>query len=128
MRFHQAFDLGNFFSSLLTLVPSPPFPVPPGMLLPSLCCGLFVLPNGLPPVISWLRRSRLAQSSSSVRTLQCLVGVRRRLGGHQSPLDRLASPSDLALVADDGSTQMARVSLSRASGQGLDQEVATSHR
>ena len=36
-------------------------------------------------------------------------GVKRPLSGHQSPLDRLAGPKDLTLVADNGSTQLTRV-------------------
>ena len=50
------------------------------------------------------------------------------LVGHQFRLDRLAGSSDLALVVDDGSTQLTRISLSRAIFPGLDQEVATSLR
>ena len=56
------------------------------------------------------------------------AGMTLPLVGHQLPLDRLAGSSDLALVVDDGSTQLARVSLSRAIGPGLDQEVTVSLR
>ena len=56
-----------------------------------------------------------------------MVGEKRCLGDRQSPLDRFA-PCDLALVVDDGSTQVARGSLSSAIGPGLDQKVTTSFR
>ena len=99
------------------------------MLLLSLCTGL--------PVLSrWASSSNLflassissCYGSSSVRPSHRPIGVKRHLGGHQSPLDRLAGPSDLALVVDVGSTQLARVSLSRAIGRLLDQKVTTSLR
>ena len=61
-------------------------------------------------------------------SLHLRVGVKRPFGGHQLPLDRLSGSSDLALVAGNGSTQLARVSLSRAIGPGHDQEVTASHR
>ena len=48
--------------------------------------------------------------------------------GHQFPLYGLAGSSDLALVVGDGTAQLTRISLSRAIGPGLDQEVATSLR
>ena len=50
------------------------------------------------------------------------------LVGHQFPLDRLAGSSDFALVVDDGSTQLTRISLSRAICPRLEQEVSTSLR
>ena len=76
----------------------------------------------------FLQQSFGCTGSRFVRPHHRLVGVERHLGGHQSPLDRLAGPSDLALVVDDGSTQLARVSLSRAIGPGLDQKVTASLR
>ena len=50
------------------------------------------------------------------------------LFGHQSPLYGIFGFRDFALVVDDGSTQLARISLSRAFCPGLDQEVSTSLR
>ena len=47
---------------------------------------------------------------------------------HQFPQDRLAGSSDLALVVDDGSTQLTSISLSRAIWSGFDQVAATSLR
>ena len=48
--------------------------------------------------------------------------------GHQFPQYGLAGSRDFALVVDDGSTQLARISLSRTTCPGLDQQVTTSLR
>ena len=47
------------------------------------------------------------------------------LVGHLFPPDRLVGSSDLALVVDDGSAQLTRISFSRAICPGIDQEVST---
>ena len=85
------------------------------MLLRSLCSGLLVQSLGFVDDV--------------LHQVQFCASVHRPVGmklPHPFPLDRLAGFSDLALVADDGSTQLTRISLSRAIC--LDQEVATSLR
>ena len=50
------------------------------------------------------------------------------LVGHQFPLCGLAGSRDFALVVDDGSTQLARISLFRTICPEFDQQVTTSLR
>ena len=73
--------------------------------------------------LAWAACTSTRASSGNrlvLRLVELCVGVRRCLGDHQSPLNQLAGPRGLALVVDDGSTQVARGSISRASGPGLD--------
>ena len=61
-------------------------------------------------------------------SLHLLAGVSLLLFGHQFPLHGLVGLRDFALVVDDGSTQLTRISLSRAIRPGSDQQAATSLR
>ena len=94
------------------------------MLLRLLCSGLLGPPHGPLPATSWLRRPRPAPGPVLCVPPPSCWDDCFSFVDHQFPVDRLAGSSDLALVVDDGSTQLTRISLSRAICPGLDQEVA----
>ena len=104
-----------------------PSPVSLAMLLYHFVLGCLSLQMGLfQPALDFV--DLVLHQIQLCTSLHSPVGMLFLLVGHQFPLDRFAGPSDLALVVDDGPTQLTRISLSRVICPGLDQEVATSLR
>ena len=101
-------------------VPSPPLPVPPEMLIRLLCSELLGPPHGPLPATSWLRRPRPVPDP--------VLCVPPPSGWNGASPRGLAGSRDFALVVDDGSTQLARISLPCTICPGLDQQVVTSLR
>ena len=99
------------------------------MLLGLPCAGLLGPPRGPLPATSRLRRPRPVCQIQFCASLHLLAGMALLLLGHQVPLYGLdLQVSVIALVVDDGSTQLARISLPRTTYPWLDQLVTTSFR